>query len=51
MYEWLVLLALALAGGIAWELHCAPTINEGNCPFGERDCGGPCDENPPCVEE
>ena len=39
------LIAMAL-----WAIHRAPMIDEAACPYGVSDCGGPCEERPPCAD-
>ena len=49
---WLAgVLSVAVVAWIAWELYRAPRIDLDRCPYGatERDCGGPCAKEPPCV--
>jgi len=47
----LILGALALIAVFIYHLVNAPLVDEDNCPVpGMDDCGGPCVENPPCVD-
>ena len=50
----LVSLALLAYAWVLWELFRAPRVDEDRCPYrvgtDRVDCGGPCEERPPCLE-
>ena len=54
---WIAIAAIVAAmAWFAWSAWRAPTVREDRCPnpallYDGRECGGPCCERPPCMEE